>query len=407
MYFPVFYNSLKSLPLLLPILFLMIIPRQLNAQRSMKVKILADMELSNAGTDSHFFFNEIDKDHTNWRFGVTQLNLITQININNQVRINGRVLAERDHGKTFGRLVLPQLNLQYLSKNRKYGLTLGAFTNPFGSFNKNQLSTDRSLIGLPLAYSYYNNISEQLGFVDGLGDIVKYSIKGEVQWGRTNLYYGGYTLGAMFSWAIKPSKLGLKVALVNGASNIQFPFTSPMHLGVVSRLKIQPTYFWEQGLSFSYGSFMQDSPISHVMDNLRQYSQTLIGTDYKLGMGHLEFSGEIIFAAYKVPVIDISAETVKSVENLNNISAYLDAKYELPFLQGSYIAYRIDHLRFSKISDGLFENWDNNVLRNSVAVGYNVTRNILVRAFVSTQNVQNKDWGETQRTFRLVLTAHY
>ena len=400
-------NKPKISPLPLLILFFMIVSGPANAQRSMKVKILADMELSSAGSDSHFFFNEIDKDFTNWRFGLSQLNLITQININKQVRINSRVLAERDHGREFGRLVLPQFNLQYLSKDRKYGLTLGAFTNPFGSFNKHQLSTDRNLIGLPLAYSFYNNISEKLGYVDGLGDIVKIPLKGEVQWGRTNLYYGGYTLGAMFSWAIKPSKLGLKVALVNGASNIQFPFTSPMHLGVISRLKIQPTYFWEQGISFSHGTFMQESPISDILENLRQYSQTLIGTDYKLGMGHLEFSGEIIFAAYKVPVVDFSVAAVKSVENLNNLAVYLDAKYELLFLQGSYIACRIDHLRFSKISDGLYENWDNNILRNSLGIGYNVTRNILVRAFVSTQNVQNKDWGKTQRTFRLVLTAHY
>ena len=73
-------------------------------------------------------------------------------------------------------------------------------------------------------------------------------------------------------------------------------------------------------------------------------------------------------------------------------------------LPGSYLAYRIDHLRFNEQDN---TSWDNNVLRSSLAFGYTITPNFLIRLAVSTQHVDNKDWDEQQRTFRLVLTAHY
>ena len=51
--------------------------------------------------------------------------------------------------------------------------------------------------------------------------------------------------------------------------------------------------------------------------------------------------------------------------------------------------------------------WDNNVQRHSIAMGYHINRYLLIRVAASTQQVKNKNWDKTQRTFRLVLTAHY
>ncbi len=137
--------------------------------------------------------------------------------------------------------------------------------------------------------------------MEGMGDIDKVWIDGKVQWGSTNLYYGGYTTGAMFSWNIKPSKVNWKFAVISGASNLQKRFTDPLNFGVVSRLKFQPHHFWEQGLSTSYGTFFQESEVSDQLENLRAYAQTIIGTDFKLGSGFFEFSGELMGAFYKVP----------------------------------------------------------------------------------------------------------
>jgi hypothetical protein len=374
---------------------------------------LADIELSQAGSASHYYYNEIDANNTDFRIGLSQLNLISKINLNSNWTVNGRVLMERNNGQKFDKLVFPQLNVQWLSKKRKYGITLGSFINPFGSFNEKQLSTERDFIGLPLAYSYYVNVSDVIGFVPNMGDIAKIKFEENVQWGSTNLYYGGYTTGGMFSWNIKPGKINWKLALVTGASNLQDRITNPLHFGLISRLKLQPKYFWKQGFSFSHGSFLRDSPFSESISDLRKYRQTLIGTDFNVGFGFLEFSGEIIAAFHKTPVFleatgSFDPNTLTNPLNLSNTSFYLDTKYEMPFLTGSYVAFRIDRLGFGQIEGNYtFDHWDNTVWRQSFAIGYDLTQNILIRLAVSTQQVENKNWNNSQRTARLVITGHY
>ena len=382
------------------------------AQTTYKFNAQADLELSKAGEKSDYYYNEIDRDNIDYRFGFSQLNLIGQMAPDSNWIFNVRLLMERSRGRKLSKVSIPQLNVQWVSNNRKTGFTLGLLANPFGSFNKNQLSTKRNFIGLPLAYSYYANISSVIGYLPDMGDVTLVPIDDELQWGSTNLYYGGYTAGAMFSWNIKPSKINWKIALVNGASNKVDRFTKPINLGVISRLKLQPTYYWEQGVSVSHGSFMKESEVSAQLEGLGMFTQTLLGTDFKFGKGFIELSGEIIGAFYKVPRFNSdnnTFETTKDTDALtvNNLSAYLDIKYEFPKIPGSYLAYRIDHLRFGKVDNTIAQHWDNNVLRHSFAVGYHINQHILARVAVSTQQVDNKPWDKKQGTFRLVFTAHY
>lgn len=382
------------------------------AQSTFTFNALADLEMSKAGEKSHYYYNEIDQDQIDWRFGMSQFNLLGQLAPDSNWTFNARLLLERDKGQKLDKFSTPQLNIQWLSSNRKMGVTLGLFSNPFGSFNDNQLSTQRNFIGLPLAYSYYANISSKIGYLPDMGDVKKVKIDDEVQWGGSTLYYGGYSAGVMLSWNIQPAKVNWKIALVNGASIKSERFSKPMNWGVISRLKLQPTYYWEQGISVSHGSFMQESEVSAQLDDLGMFTQTLIGTDFKLGSGFFEISGELIGSFYRVPQFNSEARTFEVVTNteplkMNSFSAYLDVKYEFPMIQGSYIAYRIDHLDFGKLESGPSTHWDNQVLRHSVAIGYHLNQYILARMAVSTQQVENKPWNKTQGTFRFVLTAHY
>lgn len=380
----------------------------LSGQTTFTVNALADFEYSKAGSKSHFYYNEIDQDNIDSRVSIRQLNLIGQIKFNSQWTFNTRFLLEKDKGQKLENFAIPQLNIQWLSKKRKVGITIGSFTNPFGSYNQKQLSTERNFIGLPLAYSYYNNISDKIGFMEGMGDLNKIQIDGDVQWGSTNLYYGGYTTGTMFSWNIKPAKVNWKIALVNGASNLQKQITDPIHFGVISRLKIQPTYFWEQGFSVSHGTFFQASEVSDQLEDLRTFTQTLIGVDFKMGKGFFEFSGEVIGSFYKVPEFNVfGTGSYDAPQKLSNLAAYLDVKYEPSILQGSFIAYRIDHLRFGELESDPDQNWDNNVLRHSIAIGYHINQYILARVGASTQQIENKEWDKKLGTFRAVVTIHY
>ncbi len=101
------------------------------------------------------------------------------------------------------------------------------------------------------------------------------------------------------------------------------------------------------------------------------------------------------------------SNTEQNPLKLKNIAAYLDVKYEPPFFQGSYMAYRIDGLAFGKMGNANNNSWDNNVFRHAVALGYHANRHVLLRLMASTQHVDNKKWDKTQRTFQAMLTVHY
>lgn len=384
----------------------------LYGQLTVQWNVLADIELSKGGENSHFYYNEIDVANKNTRIGLSQLNLMGKVIINPQWSINGRILLERNRGRKLNRVIVPQLNLQWLSKKRKYGLTVGSFTNPFGLYNEKNLSTDRNFIGLPLAYGYYVNISDKIGFAQNLGELNDLNVDGEKQWGSTHLYYGGYSTGMQFSWNIKPAKVNWKIAVVTGAANLQQRFTTPLNLGVTSRLKLQATYFWEQGFSFSHGSFLNESEVSTEINQFKKYKQTLVGTDFKVGKGFLEISGEVIAAFYKTPLFLVENEqfqtsTIETPLALTSIAAYVDTKYELPFLQGSYVSYRIDRMGFGDLEGYTADAWDNAVWRHTLAAGYRLNQHLLARFAYTTQQVANKNWDKTQRTLRLMLTVHY
>lgn len=382
------------------------------AQLTFQWNALADIEVSKGGEKSHFYYNEIDAANKDTRVGVSQVNLLGKAIFNPQWSINARLLLERDKGRKLDKLVIPQLNFQWLSKKRKYGLTIGSFTNPFGMYNEKNLSTDRNFIGLPLAYGYYVNISDKIGFVQNMKDLTDLNVDGERQWGSTHLYYGGYSTGLQFSWNIKPAKVNWKIALVTGATNLQERFTTPLNFGLTSRLKLQVNYFWEQGFSFSHGSFLNESEVSSAIIKFQKYRQTLLGTDFKLGKGFFEISGEIIVAFYNTPLFLAESQQFQTLSidrplSLTSVAAYLDTKYELPFLQGSYISYRIDRMVFDNFEGPAASVWDNAVWRNTFAAGYRLNQHLLVRFAYSTQQVANKSWDKTQRTLRLMLTVHY
>lgn len=412
---------------------------QVNAQVTYSFNVLADVEVATAGNKSHYFYNEIHRDYTALRVGISHLNLINHLKLDSSWSVNARLWMQRDKGKgkifysdtnmkneffsipdTAG-FSVPELNIQWLSHTRRLGITIGSFINPFGSFNQKQLSTQRNIIGLPLAYAFYTNISPLIGFAQGMGDRDTILVDEQAQWGATQLYYGGYTSGAMMSWNIKPGKVNWKLALVNGAPNAnqETPIPQFRNWGVISKLKIQPTYNWEQGLSVSHGTFMH-SHDSVQLNNLRGYSQTLVGTDVKLGSGFFEFTGEVIGAIYRVPEYNKDTTFVNEGAplTLRSLSAYGDLKYEPPFLQGSYVAFRFDHLIFSDYPPGYppgdlskypSGKWDNWVWRYSFAFGYHINRFLLARIAFSNQRVESREaWKKgNQHTLRFVLTAHY
>ncbi|MEN0004523.1 MAG: hypothetical protein AAF798_10275 [Bacteroidota bacterium] len=382
-----------------------------------------DTELSRGGSDSHYFYNEIFRPDSSWRVDVPEMNLLAKLHIGAQWTFNARLQFIREQGRRPGigkdldryELLIPLLNIEWEHPKERYKVTLGRFIHPFGSFNQRQLSTQRTFIGLPLAYSYFVNISNQVGFMEDMGEAFV-RVNDLVLWGAPMLYGGGYTTGAKAKWVQKNGN-SWDLALTTGAANLQEAFGNTLNWGAVVHYHTQPNYAWELGYSISIGSFMETSDAVAALTQPNRATQTLVGVDFQWGSGFWEIRGELIGAHYRVPYSTLQGDSTRTLQAVNerhtflSLSAYTDVKYESPFLSGSFIAYRIDGLWFGSppAEVAAFQNtyWDDRVLRHSLGIGYKILPYLLARLSVSTQSVDRRPWDRTQRTFRLMVTGHF
>lgn len=399
------------------LLIFFILPFLSKAQLSLSWNTYLDLELTKAGSLSNYYYNEIHFRHIDWRFDLARWDVLGNLEFNNQFSLNTQLTVQRNRGQRIGilkdleayDLILSQFNFSWKAKNQKLKVKVGRFITPFGSFYQKQINKDRAIIPLPLAYSYYVNISPKIGFApdlreDGL------RVDGRLEWGEPTLYYLGYKTGVSVEFG-KPYKLWGTVALVNGGLNLSGALNDEIQLGLISRLKFHPFYFGEFGASFAIGHFFETSEFSTSEINNSQFRQVMLGFDYKLGWSFFEVSGELIATSYKNPVWSLTENQFEGNNdifrtNFNSFSSYLDFKYEPPFLSGSFIAYRFDLLTFSNFenSNGQKESWDNDVIRHVLSLGYKINGFLQIKTAFSTQSVDNKAWDQHQRTFRTMLT---
>lgn len=400
---------MKTIYIFLTFLFLSI---SCFGQASFHINGWADLEVFRGEKDSRFYYNEIDRVSVEeWKTEIRNLNLLVEAKLTSELSLNVRGLLNRNRVAALDDFLLPLANISYRPEEKNWGLTVGRFVTPFGDFSQQQHSKDRTFINLPLAYSSYVNISPKVGFVKNLGERngtpeTKLAIDGVPQWGSTLLYYGAYTNGLRLDYELVPDKVDWSIAFTNSAPSILVDVFDFDNWGIATQLQFQPKYFWKQGISFSHGSFWEDSSLRDQLANATNMKQTLIGTDITLGSGFWELTGELMGSWYTIPEYNI--ETPASTNNdidLSSISGYLNIKYEFPFLSGFYAAYGIDFLSFSNL-DTSDAKWDNDVLRHNFGIGYKITNFLLFRTNYMVQNVENKPVWEVN-TWRSTLTVYF
>ena len=377
----------------------------LNAQIKFEANGSFEMELSKGGEKSHFYYNGIHAKHKDWRFAPSEANLILNAIINESWSLNSRLLLNRKDGTSFDNLRPALLNLLWVSESKKYEMTFGRFINPFGSFNHNQLPKDRSLIDLPLPYSFYTNISNRVGFLQGQ-NWNTILVDDQLDWGSSTLYYGGYSDGIKFLWNINPEQSLLEISIVNGANLSGSLNTDPINLGFSSRYSYRSSSELKSGVSFSVGNFLENNPLNATLPSLQNFTQTMVGLDFEYGQGYFEIKGEFVGSFYQTPFIisedNILIDELAEKKSLSSYSGYIDFRYEPPFLTGSYVIYRIEGIYFGKDQDLA---WDENVMRHTVGFGYKITHYLLLRSSYSYQKVKNRTWDQT--AFRTRITAYF
>ncbi len=371
-----------------------------------------DLELSGGGEDSRFIKNGIPRAFRDANLAVTQLNTFVFAPISDNFFFESRVQLDTWGS---GKLNKPRISLASITwdnPDESYIIKAGRFVSPFGFYAKRQLSTDRNFTLLPLAYSYFTNISDIRGYWPEAGNNTNEEYEeGDV--GLPTIYFAGYVTGIGTTWEITPNKLILDAALTNGTPMTIRDRSSLPNVALTSRLFYRPSIYWEQGFSLSFGNFMQGAPINNsvrVNESLQKYYQLLLGADSKLAFTYFEIVGEVIYSNWSTTgfvsnQFDQSCGGELCDYSLSNISGNIDIKYEPPSLTGSFLAFRAEHLTFL---DGEHENgntfeWDEDVSRLTGVFGYKLSPNLLLKASFSEQaNFDLKEYA-----FKIQLSSFF
>lgn len=379
----------------------------LPAQSFIEFNTWVSLELSKGQQNSHYFYNQIHQNFADWRLGCSDINALAKINLSKTFKLNVRGRLTREEGDELRLFQLPNLNLQFQPKGKNWFVLLGRFITPTGGFSDLQHPKNRIFIGEPLRHSFYNNVSPKIGFVENLGEN-KFKIDEAVEWGNPMLYYGAYTNGLQLKWDIQPDKFSWTIALTNGAPNILPEVLDFNNFGVLSRIKYRPSYFWKQQFSFSYGSFLEKGNLPYKTED--KWRQLLLGTDFLLEYGFWAISGEVLYSRYHVlQFFPEQAQFSNFQQNLVTTAYSLNAKYEMPFLSGSYAAVGVEWLTFGKYrqpNNPVNKQWDDNVWRVQLGAGYKIKEYLLFQIGYNILEVENQPSWE-QNTFRSVLTLHY
>lgn len=372
-----------------------------------------DFEFTQAGDNSRFINNNVPSDFNEFNLAVTQLNAFLFAPISDQFFFESRVQLDTWGS---GRLNPPRIALASITwdnPENNYIIKFGRFISPFGFYPQRQLSTDRVFINTPLGYSYFTNISDIRGFWPQAGQNVnaEYQV-GDV--GLPTIYFGGYTTGIGTTWEISKDKIFLDAAITNGTPITIEDRSSLPNLAGIARIQFNPSIYWNQALSFSYGNFLQADGVNEAVreeNNFQKYTQLLLGTDTKIAFTYFEVIAEAIYSNWKVPGFIGNSFDTDGSNNLreysvSNISGNIDLKYEPPSFTGGFLAFRAEYLSFFDAEDPQTGNnfeWDQNVSRLTGAIGYKLTRNILAKASYSEQG----DFDGKEYSFRLQVSAFF
>ncbi len=374
-----------------------------------------DLSVAKGGKDSRFITNEINNEYRNLHMAIYQLNLFAFAQVTDDFFVNSRI--QWDIWGT-GKLNAARITLAMIGwepEESAWSLSIGRYISPFGLYPKRILSADNLFTQAPLGYGYFINISDERGYWPKAGNS---GIYGPNDVGLTTVYFGGYNTGFLASWIIVSELFNIDFALTNAAIASQKDYTNLANMGGIVRFGFQPFIYWQQGISISYGSFMQRAGVNTLYDDLQQYTQSVIATDLILAHSYFELSGEFIYSVWDVPMFT-GTDFIKDDDNqlkkfnLQNYAAYADFKYEPPFFTGYYIALRYDILRFldskdiEDVNSKDYNPWDNNVTRYSLAMGYKFARAVLLKVAYMNQTTKNLDPDPDDDTIIAILTVSF
>lgn len=274
--------------------------------------------------------------------------------------------------------------------NGRFGLA----PSPIGSFGlRSTYFNANPLIGVPLVWQYRTNLSNEgtstgagltaLGPTEGRGVPILYDSCWNIQWellGEFGLFE--------YSIALTPGSLS------NPAKSQDVAGQTWM-----ARLGATPTPGLRIGLSASEGPYLS-APMPDELGNLPyttspgSFDQKLVGIDVEYLRGPLAIFAEAHTSRWQSPLVQ---------DELEASGGFVEVRYDVA--PGWYAAGRVGSIDFAEIDagGGTLAPWDQDVVRTEFAVGYRLSREVLIKA--NWQRTATREAGFAQNLLATQLSA--
>lgn len=297
-------------------------------------------------------------------------------------RLYGLVELQADRGEIPSggpiKVRIQQAFLRYtLLRSRSLHLQVGKFVSPFGDYAQRHDSAADPFIRPPLFHEYRTMICP--GFAPGNND-------GFIRWKFNPDFFR--PIGAPIIWGVpyqagimlfgSSGKFFFRLAAMNSAPSsdpVQWnpDFSQDWNYSLVAHAGWNPMPELTLGISYNYGPYSL-AGIEETLPpgySINDYNQVMFAMNATFTRGRFALRMELIHDTWQVPNV---------MDDPVDISYYLEIKYK--FLPGFFGAARYNGIQFNKIpySSGENEQWDYNVQRWELGLGYAFSRRLEVRA---------------------------
>ena len=270
-------------------------------------------------------------------------------------------------------------------REHRFDVQAGRIPPVFGAFGRRIYSSDRFLIGYPLAYQYLTSLradsvpanADDLLFMRGRGWRSSFPV-GTLEPGPGVPLVSAYRwdTGVQAHWA--NDAVDAAVSVTTGT--LSYPRVSDDNDSkqIAGRVALRPVVGLVVGGSAARGGWVsQDVPVPNGRGDLQQ---TAFGADAEYSRNYWIVRGEVIWSRWNIPF----SVTPEQGDTVSALGGYIEGRYR--FSPRWYLAARADHLGFSEITgtafDGRPTSWDAPVLRYEAGGGFFIRRNVVARGAV-------------------------
>jgi hypothetical protein len=326
------------------------------------------------GPDDPGFFNYTDYEYSalrNFRIGV-----VAEVRAHERLQFMTEIRMDR--GEPFVPYGLYARIRPWLS--RRIDILIGRVPPTFGAFGRRTYASGNPLIGYPLAYQYLTSLRAD-AMPASADELLRMKARG---------WRASYSLGQLTPGPGLPLANGIHWDTGVQAHGVHGPveWTTAVTTGSLSAPRVQDDNGGRQlagrvvvhvtpglavGTSAARGAFMSRTlqpalPQGTAVDDAVQRG---FGLDAEYSVGRFIGRGEVMWSEWTLP-------RPFSAGALAATAAYGEARYRV--LPGIHIAGRVEHLDFSEITGSRRDNWDAPVKRFEAGAGWQVLRNVMVKA---------------------------